>query len=361
MVDGIAQTLASDESRPAGVDPQRIHVIPAPRRYAVLLNARAKAWTGEIHQAVQRFVPAADLFLTDDFRQAQQTVEKILGAGYDAVFTGGGDGTVVYLINALEKRIQSGKLRREDAPPIGVLRLGTGNAIATYVGAGPIIEDLRTLHAGSPLKVHQVSLVGDGEHRFPFAGFGWDADILNDYDYVKNQVRDTAWENYVTGLGGYAVSLASRTIPKAARRSGSQIVITNLGEVGYRLDEHGQIVREFAPGEVAYDGPSKICSSATIPFWGFKIRMFPYANLRPGFFELRTYKGNISSLLASLPSFWKGDVKPEQLSDFLFTKARVDVLHRPTSYQVAGDAAGLRDSVTWSIAEHPAYLAVPLQ
>ncbi len=344
------------------VDPRRIHVIPPPKRFAVLLNARAKAWTGEIHQAVARFVPPEDLYLTDDFRQAEQTVDKILNSGlYDAIFTGGGDGTIIYLVNAIEKRIQAGKIKRENAPPVGVLRLGTGNAIATYVGAGPIIEDLRALSAGSPLKISCVQLVDDGEHRTPFTGIGWDADILNDYDNLKKRVRETPWENYVTGLGGYALSIGTRTIPKAVRRGGSHIVITNLGEVAYHLNEHGEIIREIAPGEVAYDGPAKICSAASIPYWGFKIRMFPYANLRPGYFEVRTYRGNVSTLLSDLPGFWKGDIAPSKLNDFLFTKVRVDVLDRPTSYQVSGDAAGMRSTITWSIAENPAYLAVPLQ
>ncbi len=344
------------------VDPARIHVLPAPKRYAVLLNARAKAWTGEVHQAVQRFVPPEDLFLTDDFRQAEQTVDKILASGnYDAIFTGGGDGTVIYLVNAIEKRIQAGKIKREDAPPVGVLRLGTGNAIATYVGAGPIIEDLRALSAGSPLKVSCVQLVDDGEHRTPFTGIGWDADILNDYDDLKARVKETPWENYVTGLGGYAMSIGSRTIPKAVRRGGSNIVVTNLGDVAYQVNEHGQIIREIGPGEIAYDGPSKICSAASIPYWGFKIRMFPYANLRPGFFELRSYHGNVRTLLADLPGFWKGITPPSLMVDFLFTKVHVEVIGEPTSYQVSGDAAGLRSSITWQTAENPAYLAVPLQ
>ncbi|TXD34847.1 hypothetical protein FRC96_12365 [Lujinxingia vulgaris] len=338
----------------------RIRVMEAPRRYAVLLNARAKAWTGEVHEAVQRFVPARDLYLTDDFRQAQTTVERILAQDYDVVFTGGGDGTIMFLINAIEAAVKAGKIAREDAPPVGVLRLGTGNAVASYVGAGPIIEDLRALHAGAPLKVHEVNMVEDGEHRFPFGGFGWDADILNDYDRFKAAVRDTALENFATGLGGYALSIGSRTIPKATIRGSRNARFTNLGEVAYELDEHGRIVREIGPGELIYDGPMKITSSATIPYWGFKIRMFPYANLKPGFFELRSYHGSISSILMDLPAFWKGEVQEGKLGDWLVQRVAVEV-EEAMSYQVAGDAAGYRTRVEWSLSDHPSLLAVPLQ
>jgi diacylglycerol kinase family enzyme len=342
-------------------EPDRIRVVEPPRRYAVLLNAKAKAWTGEVHQAVIRFVPPRDLYLTDTFAQAQKSIDKILNQGYDAVFAGGGDGTIVYLINAIEERIQSGRLSREDAPLVGVLRLGTGNAIAAYVGAGPIIEDLRTLSAGAPLKVHQVNLIEDGTNRFPFAGFGWDADIVNDYDELKDAVRETAWENYATGLGGYFASVLSRTVPRAAKTGATRIAITNQGETAYRLDEHGHIVREYVKGDVLFEGPIKICSVASIPFWGFKIRMFPYCNLRPGFFELRMYDGSIAYLLSHLHKFWAGDIDPNHLNDFLVTDVHVEIIDREMSYQVSGDAAGYRSEARWRIAEHPAQLAVPLQ
>ena len=338
-----------------------LQVVPAPERYAVLLNARAKGWTGAVHEAVQEYVPSRDLFLTDDFRQAQTTVERVLDAGYEVIFTGGGDGTIVYLINAIEAAIQAGKVKREEAPPVGVLRLGTGNAIASYVEAGPIIEDLRMLHAGSPLKIREINLVEDGTHRFPFAGFGWDADILNDYDRFKAAVRETAVEGFATGLGGYAFSIASRSIPRAVARGAGIARFTNLGPVAYRLDEDGRVVGEVGEGEVLYRGPIKITSPATIPYWGFKIRMFPYCNLKPGFFELRYYTGSVLRVLSDLPGFWRGEVKPEKLGDWLVTAVQVDIEDEPMSYQVAGDAAGYRDQVVWRIAEHGARLATPLR
>lgn len=338
-----------------------LEVRPAPERYAVLLNARAKGWTGEVHEAVQRYVPNRDLFLTDDFTQARTTVQRVLDSGYDVIFTGGGDGTVVYLVNAIEEAIQEGRINREDAPPVGVLRLGTGNAIASYIGSGPIIEDLALLHAGAPLKVRGINLVEDGRHRFPFAGFGWDADILNDYDQLKAAVRGTAIENFATGLGGYALSVGTKTIPKAMVRGAKSAIFTNLGDVAYRLDASGHVTEEYGPGEVLYRGPIKITSSASIPYWGFKIRMFPFANLKPGFFELRLYRGSISRLLSNLPAFWRGEVAPHVMGDWLVKKVQVDIEGGTMSYQVSGDAAGYRDQVIWSLAEYGARLAVPLR
>lgn len=338
-----------------------VRVIAAPDRYAVLLNARARGWTGEVHEAVQRFVPNRDLFLTDDFRQAEQTVERVIDAEYPAIFTGGGDGTVVYLINAIEEQIRSGRVARDEAPLVGVLRLGTGNAIATYLGSGPIIEDLETLHAGAPLVIRKINLITDGDDRFPFAGFGWDADILNDYDDFKTSVKDTALEQIATGLGGYAVSIATKTLPRAIRKSSYLATFTNLGPEALELDEHGQIIRTCGPDEVLYRGPIKITSPASIPYWGFKVRMFPYCNLRPGFFELRYYSGSIPRVLSNLPGFWRGRLSPSKLGDWLVSKVHVEIEDGPMSYQVAGDAAGFRDDVVWSLDEYGAELAVPLK
>ena len=342
-------------------DEEAVRVQAAPERYAVLLNARARGWTGAVHEAVNRFVPNRDLFLTDDFTQARTSVDRIIDRGYPVVFTGGGDGTVVYLINAIEEFIKKGRIERDQAPLVGVLRLGTGNAIATYVGSGPIIEDLEALAAGAPLLVRRINMVSDGEERFPFAGFGWDADILNDYHDFKDSVRNTVLEQIATGLGGYVMSVATRTIPRAIKKGSYVATFTNLGEEAHELDEHGQIVRTLGPGEILYRGAIKITSPASIPYWGFKVRMFPYCNLRPGFFELRYYTGSIPRVLSNLPAFWKGRMSPSRLGDWLVSKVHVEIEDGPMSYQVAGDAAGFRDEVTWSLDEHGAELAVPLR
>lgn len=336
-----------------------LRVVDPPDRYAVLLNARARGWTGAVHEAVQRFVPSGDLYLTDDFRQAQTTVSNILASDYDVVFTGGGDGTIVYLINAIEDAVDAGEISRDDAPPVGVLRLGTGNAIATYVNAGPIIEALEALHAGASLKIRDVNLVDDGESRFPFGGFGWDADILNDYDGFKDLVEGTVFERAATGLKGYAVSITSRTLPRAVMRGSTRVTLTNRGDRAMRLDEHGQIIDEVGEGDVIYSGPIKITGPATIPYWGFGVRMFPFCNLREGFFELRYYHGTINWVIRNLPDFWRGRLPDSILGDWLVTEVEVDIEDGAMSYQVAGDATGWRDRVVWSLYDHPVSLAVP--
>ncbi len=337
-------------------------VIHKPGRFAVLLNARAKAWTGELHQAISRWVPSRDLFLTDDFRQAEKTVDRILASHeYDVVFTGGGDGTIVYLVSAIEERIRRGAIDRADAPPVGVLRMGTGNALATYLGCRNVVEDLRALSGGTPIVVYDIAMIETDEHLVPFAGFGWDALILNDYDSFKHSVAGTAWEQYATGLGGYGAAILSRSIPNALKSKRMRARVTNLGDHAARNTQDGEIVEEFEAGDVLYEGEIQVLSGSTIPYWGFDIRMFPNCTRLPGHFSLRCYHGSIRSVVTHLPSFWKGYFDDDEIDNFLVKHARVEILDGAMPYHVAGDPAGYERIVEWKITEHPARLAVPLR
>lgn len=330
-------------------------------RYAVLLNARAKGWSGSVHHSVQRFVTAQDLFLTDSFRQARQTLDRLLASSYDVIFTAGGDGTVMYLVNEIEQRVRRGTLKRGDAPCIGVLRLGTGNAIASYLGCDDMLSDLRALQSGAPLTVHDVHMIEDsGDDLFPFAGIGWDADILNDYDVFKTLVRDTVFEPYIAGLGGYGVAITTRTLPRAIGQKPIHVTMRNLGEGAKRIDYEGNVLREYDVGEILYDGPSRICGASSIPYWGFQVRMFPQADASPDHFQLRCYHGTVCELLTHLRDFWRGRMRETSMHDFLVQKVRVEIQGDPVPYQISGDASGVERSITWALAKHPIKLAVAL-
>src|SRR5690606_23331117 len=109
----------------------------------------------------------------------------------------------------------------------------------------------------------------------------------NDYELLKDTVRDTALEAPATGLGGYGASIVSRTIPRALTQIPAIIRLTNLGAIAKRVTYEGELLQEFAPGEVMYEGPMRICSAASIPYWGFQVRMFPLADASPDLFQLR--------------------------------------------------------------------------
>ncbi len=342
-------------------DDSTIEVVESPGRYAVLLNALAKGWTGDQHHRIQRLVASEDLYLTDDFRQAEHTVDTLLSRDYDIVFTGGGDGTIMFLVNAIEQRIRDGVIAREDAPPVGILRMGSGNAIATYLGTESATAKLRALRAGAPVAIHTLDMLEgrDGE-MFPFAGIGWDAEVLNDYEDFKASVRETALESYAIGLGGYVASITSRTLPRVLRTDAVQVRVRNHGEHAYKIDADGELIEEYGPGDMLYDGPVQTCAAATVSYWGYRIRMFPYATLKPGYAMLRCYNGSVGNILAHLPSFWRGRFTEGDCVDFLFSDVEIRSTSRPLPCQVTGEGAGHAEEVRWQVADPPVKLAVPL-
>lgn len=337
----------------------RHKLIKPPGRYAVLLNARAKQWNGAMHQSILRYVSAQDLFLTDTFTQAKRTVERLLQADYDAIFTGGGDGTIMFLVNAIEEAIQAGKLERADAPPIGVLKLGTGNALANYLGAGEVLDDLRALRSGAHLKVHDVAMLEGDDGLFPFCGLGLDADIVNDYSKVKDVVRDTSLEGAIAGLPGYWAAILTQTVPRAVRQKPPILTIRNVGERAARIRWDGTIVEELGAGEVLYRGPASICGGSTVPYWGAGVRMFPNADRDPTMFQLRAWHGDVLPLLVNLKDFWRGKFREEDIEDFLVSQVEISIEGAAMNYQIGGDAAGQTHAVNWKIAPHTVQLAVP--
>ena len=331
-------------------------VIESPK-FAVLLNARAKRWTGDLHEQIQRWVPAGDLFLTDDFIQAERTLDRIVDSEYDVIFTGGGDGTIMYLMNAIEKRVRKGMVDREKAPPAGVLKMGTGNAMATYFGCQSIVDDLESLRGGAPLRVYDTYMVQDDKNiAFPFAGFGWDSILLNDYDAFKEAAKQTPFENYVTGMFGYGVSVVTRSIPTAVKKGAFPIRVTARGPAEM-IDQNGKVLESFESGDVIFEGDVKTASIGSIANWGFSIRMFPFATQKEGYAHLRLFNGRLRNILKRMDKFWKGSFAEGDVVDFIVTEIDLEILDGPVAYHVAGDPCGYERNVRWKVTD-PVKIAV---
>lgn len=345
------------DSRP---DDSKITVVESPGRYAVLLNALAKGWTGDRHEEIQRLVPSNDLYLTDNFRQAEHTIDTLLNRDYDIIFTAGGDGTIMFLVNALERRIENGELTREEAPPVGILRMGSGNAIATYLGTESATAKLRALRAGAPVAIHSLNMLEDADGLFPFAGIGWDAEVLNDYEDFKESVRDTAVEPYTVGLPGYVASVFTRTIPRVMTIEPVDVRVVNRGDEAYKVDGDGNVVQTYGPGDVLFNGRVQTVATATVSYWGYRIRMFPYATLEWGYAMLRCFNGSPQDIVCHLPSFWRGHFPTADCVDFLYSDIDIETHERALAYQKIGEGEGHAQSVRWRVADHPVRLAVPL-
>ena len=92
-----------------------------------------------------------------------------------------------------------------------------------------------------------------------------------------------------------------------------------------------------------------------MPFYGYGMRMFPFADKRRGMMQLRLGQVSPTSVLVNLPKLWAGSWFPEGILDFHASEVTIRY-DRPVPFQVAGDAAGYRDQVTFGIAPEPVEL-----
>ena len=321
---------------------------PAAPRVAVLLNARARKVTPRVVRALSHVVPRSDLYLSRSPLDAQRIARTILTRGYDTVFCGGGDGT---FIGFADEILSEAERAHACAPRFGVLKLGTGNGLAALVQAsaledGGVVDDVRRACEGAIPGYRPLELLKVDGRRAQFAGLGVDARLLNDYLGLKSKVHGTWGHWALTGARGYALTVGLRTLPHALiRRLSEQVEVRNAADVpAYRLDPSGRPIEELAPGALLYRGPAMVVAAGTIPFYGYALRMFPFAGKRPGHLHLRLGTVNPLAAVANLRALWRGEWFPPTIHDFHAVAVSVKAA-RPMPLQIGGDAAGERTSV----------------
>ncbi|HZX97115.1 MAG TPA: diacylglycerol kinase family protein [Myxococcales bacterium] len=333
-------------------------------KVAVLLNANAKNVSENLKRELENFVPPEDLYYSRCFDDARSIARSVLDKGYRTVLTGGGDGTFVGYVNCLFEEARRpvidtarGALKLSPLPAyavrlprVGVLKLGTGNALADFAGASGrrvgVVEDILRARSGEVSLARPLHLLAHEGKRAPFAGLGIDAQLLNDYVGTK----------HVVGAGGlgYFCSILGKTIPAyLSQRGVPQVEVVNLGAPARQLDCHGNPSGgEIGRGEVIYRGPCKIAAAGTVPNYGFGFRIFPHALRAPGRFQLRLTAISVPRILANLRTLWRGGVAPEGVFDFHCERVLIR-FDREMPLQVGGDAEGYRREVVLEMAERP--------
>jgi diacylglycerol kinase family enzyme len=321
-------------------------------KVAVLLNANAKRVSRRVHNALRHVVPEDDLFLSKSEKDAREIARTVVDRQYRTVFTGGGDGTFVSFVTEIHRFLST----PEASPRFGVLKLGTGNALAGMVGATAgegILDDVLRARAGEVPNVRRIDLLQAEGRLTPFAGIGLDAKVLNDYMRTKKKLAAGRWKSLATGGPGYALAVAGRTLPWVlTHRKSPEIEVVNTGGTAYLMGRDGNPVREFAPGEVMFRGRSKVCAAGTVPYYGFGFRMFPYAGSRRGKMQLRLTDLPALKILSHLDSIWAGRFRDEGLFDFLADSVVIRSEEK-LPFQVGGDDEGYRDEVSLEVAPSP--------
>jgi len=319
-------------------------------RYAVVLNANAGRVTPRLTRAIHQVVPQDRVFLTQSQDHARDVLRGCLNRRIGTVFAGGGDGTIIDTINTLQA------LSGDDAmPSVGVLRLGTGNALAHWLGSGRPVRDLRRWEAGQVHRSVSVQMVEAEGTLFPFAGLGTDAAVLNDYNQIKTQAQGTWWQPMAKGLLGYLIAGYLKTVPNYLRRPWQKVCVTNLGQPAFRIGPDGREIGPPIPtGGRLYEGPVSVACCATTPLYGYGMRMFPHATNRAGRFQLRLIRMNALQMARHVPSVWQGRTPPG-IFDYYADRVRVQ-FEDAMPYQLGGEAKGYRREITFSMAKVPVTL-----
>lgn len=317
---------------------------PEPK-VAVLLNANAKRVTEKVVHRVSHVVPEEDLYLSRTMDDCAAIAKKVVERRYSTVFTGGGDGTFMAFANAINAEMQARGISR--APRFGVLKLGTGNALANLVGASSlsgdgILDDILRARANEVPSVRRLDLLTCHDQMAPFAGLGFDAAILNNYvDLAKKGLK---------GGPGYFGSVVFKTLPHyLANPKPVQGEVVCEGRA-MKLDPDGKVTHIFGKGDVLYRGPMNIVAAGTVPCYGYNFKIFPFAGKRRGMMQLRVAAVSSLTCLGNLPSLWKGTFRHPDIHDFFVDGASVR-FEKVMPLQVGGDAAGMHDRVSFGMAE----------
>ena len=311
-------------------------------RTAVILNANAKRVGPRVRRRVLDAAPNADVFFTESLEQADFVTRRVLDSGYETIVTGGGDGTVVNTIGRILAHREAGG--HSHCPRFAVLKLGTGNAIADFLGSGDYAEDLRRIDDADARPLHMLRIGGE---RSTFGGLGWDAFILNNYERMKAQAeRFAVTRSLFKTVAGYLVAGIGKSVPELLlQRPSWNVRVVNTGGIAFRLDNvTGDVVERYAPGAVVHQGPMRMACFGTTPYYGFKLKVMPYADRTPGMFHLRLIDMHPLAAVARLRRAWKGELHHPGVTDLQLSACRLE-FDGPAPFQIAGDGAGETQSL----------------
>jgi diacylglycerol kinase family enzyme len=104
---------------------------------------------------------------------------------------------------------------------------------------------------------------------------------------------------------------------------------------------------------VLFRGRAAIATCSTIPYFGLKMKVFPYCDLVEGRFQLRCSTASTFETLTNLPAVFRGEYRTPNLHDYLCEAIEIR-MERPVPVQVGGDVAdGLRDRLEVALASEP--------
>ena len=314
--------------------------MPAGKGLYIVVNANAKRGGRRIAVQIARALPAATVRLTKSLQELEGWLRTIQSPR--CILSAGGDGSAVALLNALDRVVPKG----EDFPPVGALPLGTGNAWAHALGARKLDTCVKALaRHDDPVPTKRYGLFTcDGTLTF-FGGCGWDAQVLDDY---RLQLEASPSSRVAKSVWGYLTAMLSRTVPKSILYGRPHVIVENLGDEVYTVDEYGRVypMEGVKRGTILYEGMSSVAGAATCPEVGYGFKAYPFAERMLGWMHVRIYDAKTFKAVTSIPKLWKGQHPLEGMTNWFAKEVRM-TFSRPMPLQIGGEAIGSRQTVEY--------------
>jgi Diacylglycerol kinase catalytic domain len=312
---------------------------------AILVNANAKRGGRRVAAQIARRLRGANVRLTRSTEDVDAWLQSL--SSPRCVLAAGGDGTVIALVNALQ-RVYGDR----PFPPLGVLPLGTGNAWAHSTSAPKLDRALKLVaEAKDPLIVRSFGLVECEATLTHFAGAGWDAQILDDYRKQVKLAKGPS-KRLSKSVFGYVAATLLRSAPKSIFFGRPNVIIENLGDEVYTVTADRKLlkVHGLRHGSVLYDGPMSVAGCSTSPDLGYGFRAYPFAERFPGRMNVRVYDEGTLAAIRAIPQIWRGEHPLKGMHDWFAMAVRM-TFSRKVPLQIGGDAVGLRQTVECRLAD----------
>jgi len=308
----------------------------------VYINVGARRVSSAVMNEIRELIPQEDIYVAKSVEEEERAAIEILEKKIDTLFLGGGDGTFVRFINRLIFTAGNRTL-----PVIGILGLGTGNAIAQLVSSGNALSDLKSFLANPSRDTYPLSLVETDGMVYPFGGLGWDGQWLEDYERLN-----TMFPEVVKGRVGYITAFILGTIPRKlydiVTRKHVHANIINGPHKAFRVGPNGEKADPVEPGEPIYSGNTTSVALGTVPDYGYGIRILPFAGVDLEYMHLRVVTISMARVLLAAPSVYYGVFRHPGVQDFYVKSCSVD-FSKPMPFEIAGESMGRKTHVDFSV------------
>ncbi|APS00095.1 diacylglycerol/lipid kinase family protein [Pajaroellobacter abortibovis] len=324
---------------------------PAGAGFAILVNANAKRGGKRFTDQLRAALPAAHVCLTNHPEEIEQWICSLPPCS--CIFSAGGDGSIIALLNVLHHLTPP----EDPLPPVGIIPLGTGNAWGHVTGAPSLRVALSILSQITvPLFFQPFGLIEWNGQLTHFAGSGWDAQILQDFQSQLAISRGFSRHLSQTVVG-YLSATLFRTFPKVVLFEQPHGILENTGNEVYTIQKNGGMIplKGIKEGSILYEGPISVAGAATCPELGYHFRAYPFANRIKGLMNVRIYNQSPVRALLHLPHLWRGTFPLAGIHDW-FVKSVRFTFSRPVPFQIAGDPLGNQKTVEYHCSSRTAPL-----